>query len=135
MRNLKCLGLLLLSTTLTYAADEICVKHVVVPEYPKIALMARVQATMAVELTISTAGKVLYATATGHPLFKTAAEETLKQWTFAPVDAAFGLRTAKITVDYGIADTTPVGATFDLPDRVQVRVQAPSVQPNYAAAK
>ena len=63
MNKMVCFLLLVMCSGFAYGADEICVKHVVLPNYPAIALTARVQATMSVEVTISTAGEVLYAIA------------------------------------------------------------------------
>src|SRR5215475_14431456 len=105
MNKVACFLVLIALRGFAYGADEICVKHVVLPNYPVIALTARVQATMSVEVTISTAGEVLYANASGHPLFKAAAEETARKWIFSKADPASGLRTMKITFDYAIADS------------------------------
>jgi hypothetical protein len=135
MKNLVWFLLLGMPLRFAYGADEICARHVVLPNYPAIALTARVQATMSIELTISMAGKVLYANASGHPLFKTAAEETLKKWTFAKVDPAWGLRVTKIPFDYGIADSDEAGVTLDLPDHVTIRALRPHFQTNYSSAK
>jgi TonB family protein len=129
---------LLMLVCLTHSAlgaDEICAKHVVIPEYPRIPLTAGIQAAMSVEITISTVGNVLNANATGHPLFKSAAEETVKKWTFSKADPASGLRIMKITFDYAIADSGETGVTLDLPDHVVVRVLPPHVQPNSAATQ
>src|SRR5947207_10206664 len=132
MNKMVCFLLLVMCSGFAYGADEICVKHVVLPNYPAIALTARVQATMSVEVTISTAGEVLYANALGHPLFKSAAEQTVKKWTFSKVNPASGLRTTKITFDYAIADSGEAGVTFDFPDHVSIRVLPPHVQTDYS---
>jgi hypothetical protein len=108
-------------------ADDICAKHVVIPEYPRIAEVARLWGTISLELTISTAGNVLSVQSSGQPLLKSAAEGNVKNWTFSQVDPTAGIRELKLKFEYVLGDGLR-SVTLDLPDRVEIKGVLPLIE-------
>ena len=52
---------LLASQSVGWAAEKVCVVSMAVPDYPRLALMARIQGSVRVEVEIDSAGKVVSA--------------------------------------------------------------------------
>ena len=82
---------LLVSQGICFGADQLCVRNLAVPEYPRLAVMARIQGEVKVEVEIGTDGKVLSAKArvpSGAPkpaeLLSRAAEKNIIGWIFEP---------------------------------------------------
>jgi TonB family protein len=81
-------------------------KRVVNREVPKLPGLLDAQGTVVVEVLINPEGKVDCARAlTGHPILKKRAEETVRKWTFKPVEvehkpvAVYGLITMQMHWD------------------------------------
>lgn len=115
--------------------SQIYVRDVVVPDYPRIALMARLGGTVSVSLDIGLDGKVLAAHGAGAPpLLIKAAEENARNWTFgfAGRPRTFPFRwtllyTYKL-VDSAVQPPCPT-VVLHLPDRVEITSVAPEMEP------
>ncbi len=94
------------------------VLHVVPPEYPPMARMARIEGTVQLMATFGPDGRVTDATVVGGPAaLASAAVDAVKQWTFAPV------------MQNGVAITghAPVSVPFHLDDMAAPQ-QGPAAQ-------
>ena len=132
------LCLFLVSTVASHGADQICVRHLPVPGYPRLARMARLQGSVSVELEIGADGKVLSAKGSGaHRLLARASEENIRQWSFGAVPggaASVPARRHRVIYVYKLEgkeecyDSPPI-VVLDLPDRIQVTGHPPEPQP------
>jgi TonB family protein len=131
-------GLLCMSmTSVGLGAKTLWVQHLVVPEYPSLARMARLQGTVTIEVEIGRDGKVVEAKAHGaHPLLQRESEKNLRQWTFhAEPGAPDSVMThATITYVYKLGGKEmyhqPVPTVvMNLPDRVEITTNPPEPQP------
>jgi len=109
--------------------DEICVKHLEVPDHPRIALLARIQGTVTLDLTIAADGRVISVSGSGDSLLKSAAEANIRGWVFSgSTKSASTVRQLTITFEYistaGTEDNPRAAVAFDLPGRVQIRSNA-----------
>jgi TonB family protein len=134
---LSCLYLLLLAFVPRPGPEVLVVRRVVVPEYPPLARMARLQGSVTVDVEINGKGEVVSARASGgDPILQRAAEGNARLWTYglAPQSGSFPL---KHTVTYVYVLAREGGCPkveFNLPDRVQIS-QAPSeLQPSGSTA-
>jgi TonB family protein len=110
------------------------VRHVVVPGYPRLARIARLEGTVSVEVEIGTDGTVISAKASGaHKLLERAAEENLRQWTFEPT-ARGSVSKHTIIFTYRLdgkeedSESPPV-VILDLPCRIEIIAHPPEPQP------
>lgn len=128
MKTIVCLVLVLSLGTGCSREEGICVKHLEVPDYPRIALSARIQGTVTLSLTIAADGRVVSASGSGHPLLKSAAEANVRKWVFSGSKNASSVRQLTITYDYiiteGTEDNPRPEVVFDLPYRVEIRSNA-----------
>src|SRR5512147_2553624 len=82
--TLKAFLLSLFWTISSYASNEACVLHLVVPQYPHLARSARLQGSVQVEVEVGTDGRVTSAAGSGaHKLLVQAAEQNVRQWIFS----------------------------------------------------
>ena len=85
-----------------HGAQDLCVTHLVVPSYPRLARMAQLQGSVTVAVEVNTRGGVTSAKASGpSKLLERASEENVKQWSFSPasdVRTASAPRHATITL-------------------------------------
>jgi len=82
---------LLASQGICWGVDPLCVRNLAVPEYPRLALLARIQGEVRVAVEIGSDGKVLSAKAAvpsgrakALELLRRAAEKNIAGWTFEP---------------------------------------------------
>jgi hypothetical protein len=95
--------------------------HLESVEYPQSALAIQLQGIVDMDITIDSNGKVISALANmGHPIFRQAAEENMRRWTFSPG----GERTAKVFYEFRLEKPEMycprMRTVFDLPGRVRV---------------
>lgn len=109
-------------------AGEGCpVTAAVAPQYPPIAVLARLSGSVIVRVTVDEAGTVTRADATrGHPVLRRAATEAAKKWKFeiAPDSS----RTALLEFDFKVLpekSDLEGETTFMPPNRVEVRKRPP----------
>lgn len=83
-------------------AKEYQFSHFVAPKYPPLAMSARIQGKVELQLTLEpTTGEVLGALAvSGHPMLKPSAVDAAKQWRFLPQSIESG--TLNLTVDFAL---------------------------------
>jgi TonB family protein len=76
--------------------------HFVTPKYPRLAMLARIQGKVELELTLDpVTGEVLDASAvSGHPLLKPSAIEAAKQWRLAP--QSIQSESLNLTLDFAL---------------------------------
>jgi TonB family protein len=117
-----------------WSTDLIIVKDIVVPNYPPLARMARLQGSVSVDIEISADGKVVSAKATGgDPILQRAAEKNIRLWTF---DFTTGVKKfpLKHTVVYiyrmAHVYTKCPDVVFHLPDRVEISEEPAALEPN-----
>jgi len=128
------LCLVLLSTVLCQGGVERCVRHMVVPGYPRVARMARLEGIVNVQVEIRADGKVISATGSGaNDLLNRASEENVREWLFGR-DFHEGISKQTITYIYKLQgkeeyyDSSPV-VVLDLPCRVEITGHPPQPQP------
>jgi TonB family protein len=125
---------LLLAWSPLLAAEESCrVKAAVAPQYPPIAVLARLSGSVAVRVVVDQSGNVTHADATGgHPVLKKTATEAAKKWKFEVAPAQS--RTTLLEFDFEIlpekADLESE-TTFMPPNRVQVKKRPPESTVSY----
>lgn len=133
----------LVSQGVCWGADPLCVRNLVVPEYPRLAVMAGIQGEVKVEVEIGTDGKVSSAKArvpSGAPksaeLLSHAAEKNIMGWIFEPPIGAktFPLRQT-VTYVYRIRGEPvfyPPCPTLVLrpPDHVEIVVPPMHLEPS-----
>ncbi len=128
--------LLLLTATIPVRADELCVRHIVVPGYPRLARMANLQGTVKVEIDIAKDGRVLSARGKGaHELLIRAAEENVRHWDFETCSTehrAFSKQTIsyvyKLSGERQYYDSMPL-VVLDLPFHIEITAHPPEPQP------
>jgi TonB family protein len=106
---------------------RIWVRHIVVPNYPVLARMARLEGSVTVEAEFDANGNVTNSKGSGAPdLLIKAAESNLRQWTFGSASPTQRGR-CKLTITYsyklrGKEDYYDPSAavTLDLPNRVEI---------------
>lgn len=120
---LSCLFLILATSALGQEEVVPCAKHIVVPAYPRIAAVARIQGDVTLIVTIGGDGKVLHAEGSGaHRLLCDSSEKNVRLWVFdAPRQAP---HVFKIDYEYKLIEppyvSSPTDVTFDLPDGVHI---------------
>jgi TonB family protein len=115
------------------ATDEsgkpVVVKAVAPAFYPPIAISARAEGRIIVEIKMDAAGKVISARAfEGHPLLRKVAEKAAERWQFAPVSSDTKDLTARLTFVFKIAakgEETEI--TFRPPYQVEMTIKPPVV--------
>jgi TonB family protein len=127
---------LMLSAAACLGADQTCAKHVVVPGYPRLARVARLEGTVNVEIQVDSRGKVISAKASGgHKLLQSASEENIREWTFDSSMLSGGQpRRLQIAYLYRLEGKeqyhdAPPKVILDLPDRVEIIAHPPEPQP------
>jgi len=118
---------LFLSPTFCLGADSLCVREVLVPGYPVLARVAKLQGSIVVELEIGRQGKILSAKASGgHKFLMREAEKNVLHWSFAPLPESEKVP-LKHTITYVYklegkpVDYNPVPTVLlHLPDRVEI---------------
>lgn len=135
--------LLFSMSAVCYGGDDVCVRHLVVPGFPRLARMARLQGPVTIEIEIGEDGKVVSAKASGvHRLLERASEENIRQWTFRPATLTGSpiSRQLRITYTYKLVgkeqyDDPPPYVVFDLPHRVEITSRPPEPQPAAASGR
>jgi TonB family protein len=103
-------------------------RHIEQPSYPRIALTAKVQGTVVLNVTIDAAGHVIEAKAVdGTPLLFAAAEKNMSVWTFdrpatAPLVETFvyEFRIEEQPYKSGECEKVIYDVTYDLPGHAKV---------------
>jgi TonB family protein len=127
------LSLILLFALSATAQDvEACVKHIVTPSYPPLAVQARLQGEVKVEVTLAANGSVQSAKAAGpNEVLSRAAEENVRNWSFSAT-----MEESKLTVTYEyklVPKDEPTVVIFDLPHRVEITARPAEVIDAYPA--
>jgi TonB family protein len=106
------------------------VKAVAPTFYPAIAVAARADGKVVIEVQIDAAGKVTSAHAVeGHALLRKAAEETAARWQFEPDAGAAERRVVSLTFIYHIASKVAKGeVVFSPPYQVEVTYEPHMVE-------
>ncbi len=120
---------LILVAAIQASPDSLCVAHLEVPEYPKIARLAQLQEIVDVMIDINESGEVISARASKDSLFRSEVENNVRTWTFKhlPAHAKFPI-THAIRFEFkldGKRSDSPPKVTFDLPERVRIVGHAP----------
>lgn len=118
---------LLLSVATCCAQAQLCVRHIVVPTYPVLARMARVEGAVTVEAKIDKDGRVISIRSSGgQELLQRASEQNIRQWAFSPGPPG-KMGWSEVTIRYvyklkgseNYYDATS-DVTIDLPDRIEI---------------
>jgi len=128
---------ILLFVGVAVGAEDVRVRQIVAPVYPRLAWLATLQGSVSMELEIGRDGKVESAKASGaHPLLMEESEKNIRLWTFGPFPegTAFPL---KLAVRYAYKlDGEPEyymsqpNVVITLPDRVQIVARPPKPIPD-----
>jgi TonB family protein len=134
---------LILSLLLTHGVasvmDHVCIHSIVPPEYPRLALVARIIGRVNLDIEIGHDGNVLSVKASsGHPLLVRAAEQSVIQWSFDIPSSVkhFPIRQTMV-IDYKIegeqtlAEACPT-VILRPPDRVEIVTQPLEPETNYS---
>ncbi len=114
------------------------VLHAKPPVYPPLARSAAIQGEVLVTVEIGSDGKVIRAQGTtGNPLLRQAAEESVRQWVFRlPTPKREGRVTHTVVFEFKLAGKPSYRSRpqiyYDLPTRVRLVVQPPTVNPTGA---
>jgi len=119
------------------SAQDVCACHVVVPGYPPLARMARIDGSVNVEIEIGPEGNVITAKASGsHKLLQRESEDNIRLWKFCPTRTSAGpsRNLIRITYVYKLEGKEAYHAPFpkvtlDLPFRVEIISSPPEPQP------
>ncbi len=123
-----------LATVALPAAAQICVRHIVVPEYPYLARLAYVTGSVHMTIQVRPDGTVATATATekDNTAFKFLVDESeknVRQWLFCSSDPSSEAHTLTITYNYKLEEPATyyphVVVVMDLPESVQITTQRP----------
>lgn len=131
------LCLFILVTSTCGSAQRVCVRHMIVPGYPRLARTARLQGSVNIEIQIDAEGTVVSAVASGaNKVLQRAAEQNLRQWTFYPRLLTGGSSSTrlKVTFVYRLEGEQeyydpPPRVVLDIPSRVQITTNPPEPQP------
>jgi TonB family protein len=122
---------------LCWGAEHLVVKDVVIPAYPPLARMAKLQGSVRVEIEISTDGRVISAKASGgDPILLRAAEANIRLWTFqASDDQTENPIKHTIIFEYKVVGERVAfpncpAVQLHLPDRVEISTQPPLLNPD-----
>jgi hypothetical protein len=123
-----CLALGLACSTFGQGEELVYVKHIEVPEYGRMARLARLDGKVTLSITIDAGGKVIQAEGTGAPrILCEQSEKNVRLWTFTKPTHAPVAQT--IVYEYVLegpaAEDYYSHATFDLPDRVKISSRVP----------
>ena len=134
MNKLLCFSLFLL-IPVRCVAQDIQVRHVVVPDYPSLPRMASIEGSVDVEVEIDSEGKVINTKASGgHPLLQRAAQANVRLWRFSPLKPPGDPNQNRMTVTYvykiegQAAYGTAPEVTLDLPSRVEIITRPAEVE-------
>ena len=138
MKSLFLFAFFLLTVGACRAAEDICVRHVVVPGYPRLARMARLQGSVTIEVEVGTDGTVTSTKASAaSKLLARASEENVRLWTFCAPAATGSLASSHTTITYtykleGNEEyyDPPPKVVLDLPSRVEITSHPPEAQPS-----
>jgi TonB family protein len=123
--------------TYAYCDGAVCIRHVAVPGYPRLARMASLQGSVTVDFEVSPDGQVISASGSGaaNRLLIRASEENIQQWTFRPPDQR-GTSPTKRRIVYvyklegrKLYYDPPPTVVLDWPDRLQITTNPPEPQP------
>ena len=114
-------------------ADHLCVAHLEVPDYPRLARLAQRQAVIDVTVDINGDGHVIAARTSTDSFFRIEVENNVRTWTFKhlPVNAKFPI-THMVRFEFklqGERAEGPARVSFDLPDKVLIVAHPPIPQP------
>lgn len=113
--------------------DHLCVAHLEVPDYPRLARLAQRQAVVDVKIDINKDGHVTAARMSTDSFFRREVDNNVRTWTFKhlPVNAKFPI-THTVRFEFklqGKRAEEPTRVSFDLPDRVLIVAHPPLPQP------
>jgi TonB family protein len=112
-------------------AATACVASVAVPDYPRLAHLARIQGEIRLTVTLDQKGRVssIESHGSAHALLVREAERNLRRWDFCPRSATF-----EVTYEYRLTEPPqdnpePAKVSIDIPDHVQIRAHPFTPQP------
>jgi TonB family protein len=114
-------------------SGDICVRDLVVPGYPPLARMAKLEGSVTVEIEINADGKVTSAKAAGaDPILQRAAETNIRLWTFGSrTESADSPQKHTVVYVYKLTKEYMRCAQviLHLPDRVEISQEPPKIVP------
>lgn len=125
---------LLLTLNSYQTVDATCVKHILVPRYPRLARLAQLQGAVTVKIEIGIDGTVVSTVSSGpDDLLRRASEENVQHWTFCRAPEGTGPRMYSLTYVYKLEGAkeyngSPPIVSIDLPDRVEIIGNPPEPQ-------
>ncbi len=122
------------------SSPALCPRHIESPTYPQIARIAHITGAVVLRVTIGADGSITQAAVKSKPnkILDQSATENLRHWTFTkPLSAPY---VETITYVYSLDESLPpsggssnapviVNASFDLPDRVNIRANVTTIEP------
>lgn len=125
--------LLILISTLS-ASAQLCLQHIVSPNYPRLARIAQIKGRVTLTVNVNEQGKVESVQASSvSPLLAQPAEENIRQWVFCPSAKSSG----PLVISYIYAlegraqyEDGPAKVIFDLPSDVHITAHPCEGQPD-----
>lgn len=119
-------------TCLAQSSPALYPRHIESPVYPQIAHTAHITGTVVLRVTVAADGSVAVVVVESKPnkILDRSATENVRHWTFAKPPTAPYVET--ITYVYEIDPSLREGdqrVSFDLPDRVDLRTYAETIEP------
>jgi TonB family protein len=122
------------ATVCAHAADR-AVRHIVAPDYARLARIANLQGTVSVQVEIAPDGRIISAKAEGgHPLLQRAAEDNVRTWVFeAKTERSIQtIRYRYVLEGKQTYEEPHAKVVFDLPSEVEIRSNPYEPQPQRA---
>ena len=122
---------MLIATASLTAQKHVCVRNLVIPDYPALAWMARAQGKVVLDIQILADGHVAHVNASGGPrLLQSHAMRNIRKWTFGnfPEGSKFPIR-HRIVYVYRLEGEPQSGNAptyvFQLPDQLEIVANPP----------
>jgi TonB family protein len=127
----------LFSVAFCHAGEHlVCVRHMIAPDYPRLARISRLQGSVRVDFKIGPSGEVLLVRGSGaDKVLLRSSEENIRQWTFVPpsvvADSSSPHHIVYVYKLTGAAEyyDSPPTITVDLPDKIEIVGHPPEPQP------
>lgn len=120
------------------ASAQLCIQHIVSPDYPRLARIARVEGRVTLTVNFDEKGKVAsIGASSGPPLLVRPAEENIRQWVLCPRASSSG----PMVISYTYAlegkpqyEDGPAKVIFELPGDVHITARPYEPQPQNSQA-
>ena len=123
------IGFIVAASISCSAADGLCLRHLVVPSYPSLAVQAQIHGSVALDLVVAPNGEVTSVSSSGaHKMLRQAAEENMRTWMFCSGLAA---QNVHVTYTYRLEGeerypVPPPKINFDLPEKIEIVSHPPT---------